>query len=387
MRALCSLGLTKSYQVWVLLLACACHPPQSTSRRPLRYYEPNGGQAQASTTQPELDGLAAPSQGSSPNAGDTKGVAAGGKCEFAPGQLFSPTAPWNQRVDATPVAAESSAVIGFLSAQHTSAQRFRTDFSFVVQQATADTPRHAFVPTEDHYSPDCDIMRVPLVRGGRIEGESGTACSHDGDCHLLVHVPQTCQLYEMWRANITPKGFSGGCLAVWDTRMNFGNDGRGVDCTSADASGLPITPLLFSAADLTKGSINHALRLILPNKLIRKHIYVPPATHSTGPTSGPREAPPYGARFRLKANVDIGNLGKGAQVVATALQRYGMIIVDGGEVSFTATSDQETTAKWGDTGFSARALESLKWSDFEMLLPPGPPRLWQSTCARTQLTE
>lgn len=386
MRALCSLRLARPYPVLAALLAWACQHPQSTSRRPLRYYEPTGSHVLAASAQPEQELLSSLTEPPSAD-GDPNRTSLTGKCEFAPGQVFAATAPWNQRVDATPVSAESNAVIGFLSAQHTSAQRFRTDFSFVVQEATADTPRHAFVPTEDHFSPDCDLVRVPLVRGGRIEGESGTACTQDGDCHLLVHVPETCQLYEMWRANITNKGFAGGCLAVWDTRMDFGGDGRGVDCTSADASGLPITPLLFSANDLVKGSINHALRLILPNKLIRRHIYVPPATHSTGPTSGPREAPPYGARFRLKASVDVSRLSKGAQVVAAALKHYGMIVVDGGEVSFTAMSDQETTAKWSDTGFGARALESLRWSDFEMLRPPGPQRLWQSTCSRTPLTE
>lgn len=383
MRALPFPSVTTFWPALALVLTNACHQPGSTSRRPMHYFEP------------PAPGLStAPGVGPGPTPAPATAAAAAaaeqtptGACNFAPGQLFPITAPWNQRIDATPIAAESKTVIGYLAQMHTSSQRFRTDFQFVVQQAPASVPRRAFIPSSDHFSPDCDTMAMPVPVNGRIEGESGYACTQDGDCHLLVHVPETCQLYEMWRANITTSGFSGGCLAAWDTRMTFDNTGRGTDCSSADASGLPITPLLFSASDLTTGSINHAIRLVMPNNLIREHIYVPPATHSTGPTSGPREAPPYGARFRLRPDYDTSNLSKGAQVVATALKRYGMIIVDGGKVSFTAASDQESAVKYADSGFHARALESLRWTDFDMVLPPGPARLWKANCTRTPRTE
>src|SRR5690606_274634 len=101
-----------------------------------------------------------------------------------------------------------------------------------------------------HFTPDCDTVSIPVPAGGRLEGEDGYTCTGGGDCHLLVRVPETCELYEMWRMNATPNGLSGGCLAVWDMRMKFGLDGRGQGCSSADAAGLPIAPLLFSATDL-----------------------------------------------------------------------------------------------------------------------------------------
>jgi serine/threonine-protein kinase len=41
------------------------------------------------------------------------------------------------------------------------------------------------------------------------------------------------------------------------------------------------------------GAIHHAIRFILPNNRIQHHVYVHPATHSTGPTSGGPDAPPY----------------------------------------------------------------------------------------------
>ena len=65
----------------------------------------------------------------------------------------------------------------------------------------------------------------------------------------------TKRLYEMWRANIEGDDFYGGCLAVWDTSITYPADGRGEQCTSADAAGFPIAPLLFSAdEDFCKAS-------------------------------------------------------------------------------------------------------------------------------------
>ncbi len=91
--------------------------------------------------------------------------------------------------------------------------------------------------------------------GGNVEGEAGYECTGDGDCHLLVWAPDEKQLYEMWRANIVGDQFDGGCLAAWDTSRNYGPTGRGEQCTSADAAGFPIAPLLFTADEVAAGEI------------------------------------------------------------------------------------------------------------------------------------
>ena len=51
----------------------------------------------------------------------------------------------------------------------------------------------------------------------------------------------------------------------------------------ADAAGFPIAPLLFNADELATGSINHAIRFILPNPRIRAKVFVHPATHAGAP--------------------------------------------------------------------------------------------------------
>src|ERR1035441_2344630 len=106
-----------------------------------------------------------------------------------------------------------------------------------------------------------------------------------------------------------------------DLNRVYPPSGRGDQCTSADSAGFPIAPLLFNADELAVGHIDHAIRFILPNPRIRAHVYVHPATHAGAPR-GPVDAPPIGARFRLKASYDVSKLMPEAQEIARAMQGY-----------------------------------------------------------------
>ena len=134
----------------------------------------------------------------------------------------------------------------------------------------------------------------------------------------------------------------------------------------SDAAGFPIAPLLFNADEIATGSINHAIRFILPTPRIRAHVFVHPATH-TGGATGPASAPPYGVRFRLKASYDVSQLMPEAQVVARAMQKYGMFLADSGNIALSAQSDQDTKAKYADLDFDSHAMRALKVTDFEVV--------------------
>ena len=147
--------------------------------------------------------------GKSGGAGGSKSLG-DGICGAEKGQLFGPDHPWNQRIDATPLDAESDAIIGYLSENHTGSQRFRIDgpsdepnslYGITILMADSSTPRVEFEPSGDFYEPDCDPAAPPLPAGGAIEGEDAYACENDGDCHLIVIDTDSCRLYEMWRAN------------------------------------------------------------------------------------------------------------------------------------------------------------------------------------------
>jgi hypothetical protein len=243
---------------------------------------------------------------------------------------------------------------------------FQIDFSIEVLEASSGTARMSFEPTDNFYDPDCDPVPVPVPADGNLEGEEGYECTSGGDCHLIVHAPFESRLYEMWTADISGGTFSGGCLAVWDTSRVYPETGRGDQCTSADAAGFPIAPLLFTADEVAAGEIAHAIRFILPNDRVRERQYVRPATHGTN-TSGGANAPPYGVHFRLRADFDLSTLpNEGARVVARALQRFGMYHADGGQIALTAQSDRRTTAKW-DGLLEPRDLASLQVEDFEVI--------------------
>lgn len=281
--------------------------------------------------------------------------------------FFPAGAAWYRDVSTAPLDRESAAVIAYLDRVGWGTGRMQIDFSIEVLDATAETPVLAFRPTEDHFLPDCDLDPVPVPAGGALEGESGYQCTSDGDCHLIVVDRGRQRLFEMWRADIRGSQFNGGCLAVWDMSRVYPASGRGEQCTSADAAGYPIAPLLFSADELAAGEIAHAIRFILPNARIRRGAYVHPATHGTRATSGPGDAPPYGARLRLRPNYPLDRLpNDGARVVARAMQRYGILLSDGGNIALTARSDRFTAAKWSGR-LGPRDLDALRPADFEMV--------------------
>lgn len=286
------------------------------------------------------------------------------------GPYFPADAPWYRDISTAPVDPESTAVINWLaSVGGWGGGRMQIDFTIEVLEADASAPFRSFEPTDDFYDPDCDIAQVPMPVGGALEGEPDYQCADDGDCHLLVVHRPSNKLYEMWRANLDPftNTFYGGCLAVWNMAITYPESGRGQDCSSADAAGYPISPLLFSADEVAAGHIDHAIRFILPNSRMRRLVYVHPATHSTFPTSGPATAPPYGARLRLRANYPLQNLpNEAARTVARAMQKYGILLADGGTIALTAQSDRFTTAKWSGL-LGPLDLRLLLVTDFEMI--------------------
>ena len=243
--------------------------------------------------------------------------------------------------------------------------KLQIDFTIDVLSATPSSPMETFEPTAEFYAPDCDHVPVPIPVGGNLEEETGYECTHGGDCHLIVHDATHGRLYEQWRADITGGVFTGGCMAMWKTDQAYGDTLRGDQCTSADAAGFPIAPLLFTADEVAAGEIKHAIRFILPNARVRRG-YVRPATHGSDTTGG-SDAPPYGVHFRLRADFPIDSLpSEGAKVVARAMQKYGMYHADGGNIALTAQSDRHTTAKWNGL-LRATDLQALEVEDFEAI--------------------
>ena len=301
-------------------------------------------------------------------AANVAGVAAAEVDTSSGATLFQAPEPWTKVVDGMPKSERSDAIVGWL-ADHGGwgTHKLHIDFSVKVLHATGDVPFRAFTPTEDFYSPDCDPAPFPVPPGGALEEEDGYRCTGDGDCHLIVVHEPSHKLYEMWRADIDGDSFKGGCAAVWDLDRSY-PAGRGENCTSADAGGFPVAAMVFTADEVARGSIDHALRFILPNSRIRRGVYVHPASHASDALHGGADAPPYGVRFRLRADFPLESLPtEGARVVARALQRNGMLLADGGQVPLTAADDRFTEHKWSEAGVDPDSMTGIAVTDMEVV--------------------
>ncbi|MES2803793.1 MAG: hypothetical protein V4654_14970 [Bdellovibrionota bacterium] len=241
-----------------------------------------------------------------------------------------------------------------------------------VLRKTASTPMVPFQKRSDYYSAcDQNITSFPIPVGGGIQGANGyEACSTrtGGDCHLVVYDETNKKLYESYMTDYTNGSIISTCGVVWDTAKVYPADGRGDQCTSTDAAGTPAGALIFSADDLAAGHIDHALRLTLPNTMIRASMFVHPATHASTAPNAYGASPIYGARFRLKASFDISRYSPAMQVILRAMKTYGMILSDGGDIAISAASDVDTVHKYSEFNLDVdHALNGLTVDNFEVV--------------------
>lgn len=193
--------------------------------------------------------------------------------------------------------------------------------------------------------------------------EGGDAMECDGDCHLLVVQQGTCQLYEGYACHYD-LGWHCGNGAHWDlTKDGYGQRPKG--WTSADAAGLAIAPGILRYDEVRAGAVNHAIRFT--TKCTRAN-FVKPATHDAVPSGCDADdpnSPPMGLRVRLKADYDISSLSPSAQVVLTAMKRYGLILADNGSNFYF---QGEANTGWTDDDIEP--LKSVPASAFEAVAVP-----------------
>jgi len=230
-------------------------------------------------------------------------------------------------------------------------------------------------------SPDCETeagLKFPLPVGGAIEGSTDYTCDNaNEDCHLYVVLDGSRKLYESYQSNRNISGqLESGCVIIWDLNKVYPPQGRGEQCTSADAAGFPMAPLLFNAdevfAAIPNGDLGHAIRFILPNPSMAANVYVHPASHAGGP-SGSSNKIPYGSRLRLHGNYNISGYSPAGQAVLRTMKRYGIVLSDGGNIALTAEHDMFTTKKWIDLGFDEnntymeQMVAGVQLTDFDVI--------------------
>lgn len=291
-------------------------------------------------------------------------------------QIFPPTNWWNLDVTGAPVAANSQAIIDWISGRTpenpTARRRLHPDFgpppygipyvtvsgtqprqqvTFVSYPGESDTGAHGFpvgypIPDEARLLPN-------YIEGGVAGG------GPSGDRHLILIDRDNNWLFETWATRWN------GALSRWETGSGAifflgSNDRRPDGWTSADAAGLAIFPGLIRWDEVYghPGEIDHAFRFTTRDT----DGYVWPASHVAG--SNPA-APPMGTRLRMKADVDIAGYPAEMQKIFRAMKRYGLILADNGSDMFiTGTMDD----RW-DNDILNPAFHALDADDFEVIAP------------------
>jgi hypothetical protein len=143
----------------------------------------------------------------------------------------------------------------------------------------------------------------------------------------------------------------------------------------ASASSLPVIAGIMRIDELKAGEIRHALSVAIP--AARAHAFSWPAQRTDGTSTEP-DAIPEGARFRLDPALDLTslNLPRMTLLMAQAVQRYGMIVVDqtGSAVGFGAEDPTPTGSDpyYGSDGlFGGRQpselLAKFPWKHLKLL--------------------
>jgi hypothetical protein len=188
----------------------------------------------------------------------------------------------------------------------------------------------------------------------------------DGDRHVLVVDRSSCRLYELGRAFFRRRGhahWNADAGATWSLRSaRRRTDGF----TSADAAGLPIFPGLVRYDEVSRGHLDHAVRITFDST---RDAWVHPASHCAGDTAS-AAAPAMGTRLRLKAGYGLGHFSGSALVIARALKRYGAITADNGSNWFiSGTSDR----RWDDQNLDQ--LKRIPGSAFEVVRSAARPHV------------
>lgn len=317
-------------------------------------------------------------------------------------QLYPPDYPWNQNITNAPVATNSAAIItdiggsihihadwGDDSPTNGTSPLYGIPYNVVHGNTTAKIN-----VTIDNYLGESDLVPVPIPTNAVIEGDyqggpnpygAGYGKHQRGDSHLIVWDEDNNIGYELYEAarpadtntsNGTPTG--GKWHAAQESVWNFNtNSFRPIGWTSADAGGLSILAGLvrpdegLASSQGGQGAINHALRLTLPQGDISQQ-YIYPASHMISETG----IIPMGTRLRLKnttaVNTLIGTMGPQSQIIARAMQQYGLILADAGSAMYVTGTSAAKNATNGisltwDMNDVLSGVQQLAASNFDVV--------------------
>ena len=293
---------------------------------------------------------------------------------------YAATSPWN-----TPIADDvahdprSAAKVATLEPGTRKLTSDPTQYTFPVYYADASTPRVPVTYTDGWFS-EVSANGSKLVNTRSIDPSKrvttmpippGTTAAAGYDAQIIVIDTVTG---EEWDASHFYRDATG--YHAWNIG-HYNTNWSGVPPLDAKGNpfwirgpGIPYLTGLIRPCEIARGRIDHALAFAYP-KTTTEFVY--PATRSDGqhaPASGMAE----GTRLQLdptitKATIQGSWRCTGACfTIATALQRYGMYVADGGGRP-KIMPEYEATARWNGT-LTAGTPSAIPLSAFRVIAPP-----------------
>jgi hypothetical protein len=249
-----------------------------------------------------------------------------------------------------------------------------TEWSAPVYTVPANAPTTAVVAqnstcprSEGIFQPFAqDMSAVPIPAGA--QAAKGT------DEDMVVWQPSSGHEWELWRAQQE----GGQWTACWGGEFQDAHTSEGVlpEPLGVSAAGLSILAGQIHLEELQHGTITHALEVTLPDTAASGFVW--PANRTDG-TSDDAYSIPEGTRFRLKPSVNLSSLhlNPAALEIATAIQRYGMIVADTAGAVALEAQDPTPLMREGKpnpyatllSGGPYETLNAVPWGDLEVVSP------------------
>lgn len=235
------------------------------------------------------------------------------------------------------------------------------------------TTKKVTIPTSETNDPNlqaaCNAVPLP---------ENPVAAA-GSDKHLVVYQPSKDRIWEFWNFRKEGSEYKAGNAGFLEHAseslgtMGVGSSPDAKGFWGGRASAIPVVAGIITSEDLERGAIPHALAMSIPST-INRNTYRWPAQH----TDGGQTSTSYlqeGMLFRLKPSYNIGASGKSAcvKMLMTAVQEYGLMVVDQGPDLSLYGEDPAThgkTALW--TSFlegkePSEQLKNFPWSELQVV--------------------
>jgi hypothetical protein len=239
---------------------------------------------------------------------------------------YSDDSPWNTPIDANPrYDIHSDEMIATIRKNEGAITSDSSQYSFPVYFADQATPRWN-VPCLKY---KCTIVwaggveKTDILKDVPIPADARESTGTDGQ--IIIIDKQNGAEYNLWQAQRTAEGWTASNASIYNVFWNAVPEDYG-----SRGAGAPYFAGLVRPWEIEQGRIEHVIAFGYPTPARDRCVY--PASKTDG-KSGLPYAIPEGARLQLdlrltEADFDRMGLDRTGKIIARALQKYGMFLID-----------------------------------------------------------